>query len=333
MRSLFLATALLVSSSSGAVAQTTETGFLNRSLTLDATEYRYQVYVPRDYSSTSRWPVILALHGGGDYGRDGLVQTNGGLASAVRRQADRYPAIIVFPQSPRDGTPGFQALGGRLALAALDRTISEFAIDPERVYLTGMSMGGNGAWYLAYHNPDRFAALVVVCGFIDEFTGMTSGVRYPAIVTPLVSDPFAAIAHRLKHVPIWLVHGDADPTVPVEVSRRMTSALRIRRPTCAIRSCQALATMRGTRPTTTPIFRIGCSSSAGAEPRRQRRQSEQRLQSPVSRPAHRQRLPVLQHGQTRILGSTFDADQSIEVDQERAMNPHEAMRIEQLLEI
>jgi predicted peptidase len=228
MRSLVLAVVLLTVSASVAPAQTTETGFLNRSLLLDAVEYRYQVYVPREYTQASRWPLILALHGGGDYGRDGLVQTNGALASAVRRHADRFPAVIVFPQSPPDGTPGFQALGGRIALAALERTHREFAIDPDRVYLTGLSMGGNGAWYLAYHDPDRFAALLIVCGFVDEFTGPTSGVHYPAIVQPPVSDPFTAIARRLAQVPIWMVHGDADPTVPVEVSRRMASALKER---------------------------------------------------------------------------------------------------------
>jgi len=155
-----------------------------------------------------------------------LLQTDGGLAHAVRQHADRYPAIVVFPQSPPGGTPGFQALGERIALASLDRSMTEFGADPSRVYLTGLSAGGNGAWYLAYHHADRFAALVVVCGFIGEFTGTTSGVRYPAIVPASVADPFAALAQRVSRLPIWIFHGDADPTVPVEVSRRMAAALR-----------------------------------------------------------------------------------------------------------
>ena len=209
----------------GASAQTSETGFLNRSVVIDGAEYRYQVYVPREYARTTTWPIILALHGGGSYGRDGLRQTREGLAHAVRQHADRYPAVVVFPQSPPGGTPGFQGLGERIALAALDRSMTEFGADPSRVYLTGLSAGGNGAWYLAYHHGDRFAALVVVCGFVGEFTGTTSGVRYPAIVPASVTDPFAALAQRVSRLPIWIFHGDADPTVPVEESRRMTAAL------------------------------------------------------------------------------------------------------------
>jgi predicted peptidase len=87
-------------------------------------------------------------------------------------------------------------------------------------------MGGNGAWYLAYHHPDRFAALVVICGFVEEFTGALNKVLYPPIVPASVADPFAAIAQRVSRLPIWIFHGDADPTVPVEVSRRMASALK-----------------------------------------------------------------------------------------------------------
>lgn len=185
-----------------------------------------QVYVPREYRRSTSWPIILALHGGGEYGRDGLAQTEGGLGRAIRRHADRYPGIVVLPQSPPGGTPGFQAIGERIALAALDRSMAEFNADASRVYLTGLSTGGNGAWYLAYHHADRFAALVVVCGFVGEFTGTTSGVHYPAIVPASVSDPFTALAQRVSRLPIWIFHGDADPTVPVEVSRRMASALK-----------------------------------------------------------------------------------------------------------
>ena len=103
---------------------------------------------------------------------------------------------------------------------------AEFNADASRVYLTGLSMGGNGAWYLAYHHADRFAAVVVVCGFVGDFTGTTSGVHYPAIVATSSSDPYAAIAQRVSRLPIWIFHGDADATVPVEVSRRMAAALK-----------------------------------------------------------------------------------------------------------
>lgn len=204
-----------------AVAQMAETGFLNRSVVLDGVEYAYQVYVPREYRPTTTWPIILALHGGGERGTDGLLQTEVGLGGAIRRHADRYPAIVVFPQRSTDGT--WQDLGARLALAALDKSIAEFKVDPLRVYLTGLSMGGNGTWYLASRYPDRFAALVVVCGFVSERRG-TGGSHYAAIAA--APDPFAAVAQRVARIPIWIFHGDADDAVPVEESRRMASALK-----------------------------------------------------------------------------------------------------------
>jgi predicted peptidase len=203
-----------------------ETGFLNRSVSVNGIEYRFQVYIPREFHRSTSLPIILALHGGGQYGVDGMKQTEGGLAQAIRQHPDRFPAVVVFPQSPPGGTPGFQGLGGQIAMAALDKSIAEFNADPARVYLTGLSMGGNGAWYLAYHHADRFAALIVVCGFIGEFTGTTSGVNYPAIVPTSEADPFAEIARRIQRLPIWIFHGDDDPIVPVDVSRKMASALK-----------------------------------------------------------------------------------------------------------
>ena len=83
-----------------AFGQSTETGFLNRAARVDGIEYKYQVYVPREFRRSIVWPVILALHGGGDYGNDGLKQTEGGLASAIRGHADRFPAVVIFPSIP-----------------------------------------------------------------------------------------------------------------------------------------------------------------------------------------------------------------------------------------
>jgi predicted peptidase len=218
--------AIAIASTACASAQTTETGFLNRTVMLDGVEYRYQVYVPRDFQRSPSWPIILALHGGGEYGDDGLIQTAGGLAKAIRMHVDRFPAIVVFPQSHADGTPGWQMKGGEAALAAVDKTIAEFNGDKSRIYLTGYSAGGNGSWYLASHHPERFAAVVVVCGFMLEFRGTTSGVLYPPIAPASASDPYAAVAKLVSSLPIWIFHGDADPTVPVEQSRHMFAALK-----------------------------------------------------------------------------------------------------------
>jgi predicted peptidase len=116
----------------GAGAQTLETGFLNRALTLDAAEHRYQVYVPRDYRASQAWPVILALHGGGERGTDGLAQTDVGMGRAIRRHADRVPAIVVFPKRPPGDSSGWQGDGARIALGALEKTLSEFNTDRSR---------------------------------------------------------------------------------------------------------------------------------------------------------------------------------------------------------
>jgi predicted peptidase len=208
------------------VAQPVETGFLDRAVTVDGEEYRYQVYVPRAFSRDTKWPVVLSLHGGGEYGSDGIRQTAGALAHAIRRFPDRLPAIAIFPQARADKTPGWHGTGGRAALAALDRTVAEFSGDPARVYLTGYSAGGNGALFLASRHPGRFAALLVICPFVGEFRGTTSGVLYPSLAMPGDTDPYASIARRIAHIPTWLFHGDADPVVPVTESRKMADALK-----------------------------------------------------------------------------------------------------------
>jgi predicted peptidase len=146
---------LLVVAGSGCSAPAApETGFLDRVVVVDGAEHRYQVYVPRDYRESEQWPVILSLHGGGARGADGIRPTNSGLARAIRRYPDRYPAIVAFPQAPALDA-GWQDLAGRVALAALDATLDEFSTEPSRVFLTGYSMGGNGSWYQMYHHAER----------------------------------------------------------------------------------------------------------------------------------------------------------------------------------
>jgi predicted peptidase len=214
-----------VSSASG---QTIETGFLNRTLTLDGAAHRFQVYVPRDYQPSQAWPVILALHGGGERGTDGLIQTDVGLGRAIRRHADRFPALVVFPQRSPEGTPaGWHGIGARVALAALDQTLAEFKGDTSRVYLTGLSLGGNGSWYLGYHHGDRFAAAVIICGWVSERRPATGTAPvFPGIAPDSEGDPFAAVARKVARLPIWIFHGDADAVVAVAESRGMAEALR-----------------------------------------------------------------------------------------------------------
>ena len=139
---------LAVQGASSAAGRRHETGFLDRAVTMGGVEYRYEIYVPRDYDSARAWPIILALHGGGDYGSDGIRPTVGALAKAIRLHPDRFPAIVVFPQAHADGTPGWQQKGGEAALVEVEKAVTEFHGDSSRIYLTGYSAGGNGAWFL-----------------------------------------------------------------------------------------------------------------------------------------------------------------------------------------
>lgn len=216
---------LLALTSALAAAQNSETGFLNRSLTVDGSEFRYVVYVPRDFKPAMAWPIIVALHGGGEYGDDGLRQTVGGVANVIRLHPDRFPAIVIFPQSHADHTPGWQQKGGEATMSAIDKAISEFHGDATRVYLTGLSAGGNGAWFLASHHPERFAALLVVSGFVGVFRGKQSGIEYPPVF-PDAADPYVAVAKKVASLPIWIFHNDGDPNVPVDESRQMFAALK-----------------------------------------------------------------------------------------------------------
>jgi predicted peptidase len=204
---------------SGALGQSVETGFLNRTLAVGGETHRYQVFVPAGYTRSQSWPVVLFLHGGGERGTDGLIQTEVGIGSAIRRFASRFPAIVVMPQAhPPAGWAGANA---EMALKALDQTEAEFMTDKNRVYLTGLSMGGAGTWYIAYRHPSRFAALVAICARVRPSATTTD-----PVVPAGDGEPFATLAARIKHLPIWVVHGDADQTVPVDESRGIVAALK-----------------------------------------------------------------------------------------------------------
>jgi predicted peptidase len=220
MRRTLAALAILLVAS--VAAAQTPTGFLDRSVSVGGGTYRYQVYVPADYNaSQQRWPVILFLHGGGERGADGVFQTQVGLGSAIRSAPSKWPAIVVMPQTPSDSI--WLGAPSETAIAALDRTMAEFRTDPDRVYLTGLSLGGNGTWNLAYRYPERWAAIAPICAFITPFTQLR-GSR--SIVAADGGDQFAAIAQRLKAMPTWIFHGEIDPVVSVDESRKAVDAFR-----------------------------------------------------------------------------------------------------------
>ncbi len=199
-------------------ARKQETGFLDRKLTLAGAEYKYQVFVPDDWTRAKKWPVILFLHGAGERGDDGLLETEAGLPAAVRRRRSRFPAIIVVPQCRKDAWWTDAAMQD-VAMKSLDQTVKEFHGDSRRIYLTGLSMGGYGSFSLAAKYPGKFAAIVAICGGIlrpDQARNQPAG----------DDRPYRDTAEKIGKTPAWIFHGADDPVVPVTESRRMADAMK-----------------------------------------------------------------------------------------------------------
>lgn len=199
-----------------------DTGFLSRTIEIGGTTYPYVVWVPASFTPGRSWPVILFLHGAGERGNDGWRQTAVGLGAAIRSNPAWFDeAIVVMPQAP-EGEAWLRAPADA-AMAALDRTLEELSGDPDRVYLTGLSLGGYGTWHLATAFPDRFAAIVPVCGGIVAPPTARSVRDLPLVAG--AADPYAAAAAAVPDVPIWIFHGARDGVIPATESRRMAEAL------------------------------------------------------------------------------------------------------------
>jgi len=202
-----------------------ETGFQKRTVEVGSVTYKYQVYVPASYRPSKKWPVIFFLHGAGERGADGERQADLGLPARIREMKD-FPAIVVMPQCAQGlwwGDPEMEAQ----AFAALEQSMKEFHGDPERLYLTGLSMGGYGTWAFGYKYPEKFAALVPVCGGVVANRRFLSAPPWHPLSTH-PEDPYGEAASHLTRVPIWAFHGDADPRVPVTESRKLTEAVKAR---------------------------------------------------------------------------------------------------------
>ncbi len=158
----------------------------------------YLLFLPKGYrKSDARWPLILFLHGSGERGDDLALVKRHGPPKLVDANPD-FPFILVSPQCP-----GYERWDTDMLAALLDDIQRRYAVDPDRVYLTGLSMGGYGTWKLAMEHPERFAAIAPICGGGD----------------PKQVD-------RLKNVPVWAFHGARDPVVPYEESEALVDALR-----------------------------------------------------------------------------------------------------------
>lgn len=167
----------------------------------------YLLFLPRDYkkSKTERWPLILFLHGAGERGKDIWKVAVHGPPKNVAQHPD-FPFIVVSPQCPEG-----QIWSNETLLALLDEVMKKYSVDPERVYLTGLSMGGYGTWSLGLSHPERFAAIVPICGGGE-------------LITILLSSGEKAAA--LKSLGVWTFHGAKDPVVPLDESQRMVDFIK-----------------------------------------------------------------------------------------------------------
>ena len=153
----------------------------------DGAEVPYLLYLPTDFQAEGggTYPLIFFLHGRGESnGPLSLVAKWGPPKLAAR--GDKLPYVILSPQCPSEDWWSSEAQQGRL-VEMLDEVVKNCQIDESRIYLTGLSMGGYGSWKLAANQPERFAAVVPICGGGDP-----------------------ADADKLKDIPIWIFHGDQD---------------------------------------------------------------------------------------------------------------------------
>jgi len=161
----------------------------------------YLLYLPADYGKDvkKQWPLIMFLHGAGERGKNVLAVRKHGPPK-LAAQGKQFDFIIISPQCPNDV---WWPEKTDMLISLLDDIEAKYRVDTDRVYLTGLSMGGFGTWSLAIAYPDRFAAIAPICG---------GGERYGA--------------YRLKKVPVWAFHGAKDPVVPVERSKEMVEAVK-----------------------------------------------------------------------------------------------------------
>lgn len=196
-----------------------ETGFLNRKVEVKGVTYRFQIYLPEDFRRDEHkpWPIVLFLHGRGERGSEGMFQTQIGLPLAIRDHPERWPFIVVMPQCLFTNFWTDPEMLN-MAMASLDQEVAEFHTDPDRTYLTGLSMGGYGAWELAKLYPRRWAAIAIASG--GPFWSYAPERWKQAATIP------ADYARAVGRTPVWMFHGSEDNVVPPRESDLMFNALK-----------------------------------------------------------------------------------------------------------
>ncbi|MGQ9798187.1 MAG: prolyl oligopeptidase family serine peptidase [Ignavibacterium sp.] len=161
---------------------------------------QYLIYLPKDYiESEDNFPLVLFLHGAGERGNNIELVKRNGPPKLVEEGID-FPFILVSPQCPEGTRWNYLTLS---LITLLDEIESKYRVDKNRIYLTGLSMGGQGTWSLALAQPNRFAAIAPICGWTDTWE-----------------------VCKISHIPTWVFHGAKDDVVPVTESEQMVSALQ-----------------------------------------------------------------------------------------------------------
>ncbi len=161
----------------------------------------YYLYYPPGYTDTGagRYPLLLFLHGGGESGQDLEMLKTGGPPKMLA-EGHEFPFLILAPQNPH----AKQWWNVRAVKQLLDSVVRTNRVDPDRIYLTGLSRGGSACWEMAVQYPDTFAAMAVVCG-----------------MAPV---PYASWID--KQLAIWVFHGTEDRVIPFSESEQMVARLR-----------------------------------------------------------------------------------------------------------
>ena len=234
----------------------------------DDTLQPYGLYVPRDYDPKKAWPLLVSLHGATS---NHLLNRRRVFGLGNRPGESDYEAIrnedVVFPDvgfivlTPygRGEVATYNGIAEEDVLRAMDDVKRAYSVDEDRVYLTGLSMGGGGTWHLGLRYPDRFAAIAPVCAVGDlSLMAFAQATKGDGLALLDLTGP-TAIAENASNQHVFIFHGDADPVVVAEHSRRMANRYRELGwldKTSSISSSPASITSRGTSPTARRRFSL-----------------------------------------------------------------------------
>ncbi len=156
----------------------------------------YLLYLPKNYNSKDKFSLMMFLHGSGERGNNLEFVKKHGPPKLIEQGKD-FPFIIVSPQCPT----GIRWKTNTL-IALLDDIIENYNVDENRIYITGLSMGGYGTWKMANEIPERLAAIIPICGWGDSWT-----------------------ICEISDLPVWAFHGAKDNVVNPQKSKELVDAL------------------------------------------------------------------------------------------------------------